>query len=126
MRQIRRLQVQRRIDSKKIDRCIHETRARAECAAQNGRTGNHVRELPANAHDFIRVGDSFKVLPASNSRVRTLGWHDRALLAWLKPRPDDERSVGSESRADEVLGEALCLSLSADKKGYAEHDAAEA
>ena len=58
---IRRLRVQSGIDAVKIDSRVLKSCTSAHRSAQDRGTGNHIGKLPAHPHDFIGVGDAFKI-----------------------------------------------------------------
>jgi hypothetical protein len=108
------------IDAIEIDRGVLESGAGADRAAKHGRTRNNFGKLPAHSHDFVRVVDSFKIIAR-----RTLRRDEQCSVVGTKAPPKDERSVGSNCRVDEILGEALRLRLGANEDRDAKHDADE-
>ena len=123
---IRRLRMQSRIDAVKIDSRIFKSRASADCSTQNRRTRNHIGELSAYPHDFVRVGDAFKIQAAPHRSVRTFRRNHQRLVARTETRSDNQRAVAADGRINEVAREALGLRLRADKNRHTENDAAEA
>src|SRR5205823_11372796 len=119
MRQISCLKMKRRFDAVKIDRGILKSRARAQRPPQDRRARNDIRELPADTHDLIGIGDSLEILPMSDVHIRGLGRHDRADLTRFESRANDERTIAPESRIDEILGETLRLRLHANEEAHA-------
>ncbi len=108
------------IDPVEIDRGVLESGTAADRAAKHGRTRNNFGELPAHSHDFVRVVDSFKIIPR-----RTLRRDEQYSVVGTKAPVKDERSVGSNGRVDEILSEALRLRLGANEDCDAKHDADE-
>ena len=112
--------MQRWIDPVEINSGVLESGPGANRAAKHGRTRNNVGKLPAHSHDFVRVVDSFKIIAR-----RTLRRNDQYSIVGTKAPGKDERSVGSNGRVDEILGEALRLRLGANEDRDAKHDADE-
>src|SRR5437762_193 len=98
LRKISRLEVRRGVDAEEIDRRVIETSSRVEGAAQDRGAGRDIGELPADAHDLGRVRDSIERMAARLiGIVHVLRWNQQAARGGLKTRPQQERSVTSES-----------------------------
>ena len=90
---------------------------------KNRCAGNNVGEFATDAHDLLRVGDSFEIIPVLDVGVSAFGRNDDRFVARPKPRTDTERAVTADGGFDEVLGEALSLRLRANKNADAKYDA---
>src|ERR1700730_9050212 len=124
--QIGRLQMQRRIDAEKFDRCVVESSARVRGAAQDGGARDHVRKLATYTHDLARVVDSFKIETVRSVGAGSFRSHDQFFVTGPKPGTHYHRAVTTDGRINEILREALCLRLCANKNRDAENDAAQA
>jgi len=120
-RQIRRLQMKRRLDPVDLGRGILESRAHAQVSAQDRRTGGDIGKLSAHTHDLIRVHDSLEILPVR--RVGRFPGTEEADLARLEALAQDEGAITSKSGIDEVLRESLRLRLNTDKEGHSKNHA---
>lgn len=113
------------VDAVEIDGRVLKSSASAYGSAQNRRTGNDIGELPAHPHDFVGVGDAFKIETAFRIRLGVLrGDHER-LIAWTKTGPDDERAIAADVGLNEITGQALRLRLRADENCDTENDTAQ-
>src|SRR5438477_5808158 len=123
---IGRLRVQTRSDSVQVDGGMLKSRARGQRAAQYRRTGNHIRELSADAHDFVRVGDAFKILSPSHLAVGTFRRNHERLVKRTEARLHDQGAVAADGGINEVASKTLSLRLRADKNRNAENYTAKA
>src|SRR3954470_8285925 len=100
------------IDAEKVDRSVVESRPGIDGAAEDGRTGSDIGELPADAHDFRRVRNSVERMAARLVRVPHIFWRNQqALGRVLKTRAEKERAVTAEGGIDKILREPLSLGL---------------
>ena len=80
--------------------------------------------MPAHPHDFVGIGDAFKIETAAGTPLGVLrGDHER-LVTRAKTGPDDERAVAPDVGLNEIAGQALRLRLRADEDCDTENDTA--
>jgi hypothetical protein len=81
--------------------------------------------LPAHSHDFVGIGDAFKVNTAASVSIGVFCRNHERLVAWPKTGPNDKRAVTPDVRLDEITGEALRLRLRAIEDCDTENDTAQ-
>jgi len=81
--------------------------------------------LPAYSHDFVGVGDAFKIETSAGARLGVLSGDHERLVTRSKTRPHDERPIAADVGFDEIAGQALRLRLRADEDRDAENDTAQ-
>ena len=100
--------------------------SRSDVPRKTGEHEDHVGELAAHPHDLVRVPDSFEILPAGSVALRRFSRHK--LIAAYAVETGREYSAPLLPNVElmKYLRESLGLRLGADKKGDAEHHAAQA
>ena len=82
--------------------------------------------MPAHPHDFVGVGDAFKIETAARTRLGVFRRDHERLVTRPKTGPDDERAIAADVGLNEVARESLRLRLSTDENCDAENDSAQA
>jgi hypothetical protein len=81
--------------------------------------------LPAHPHDFVGIGDAFKVDAAASASLGVFCCDHERFVAWPKTGPNDKRAVAPDVGLDEITGEALRLRLRANEDCDTENDTAQ-
>src|SRR5437762_10935016 len=96
MKNIGGLRVQGGIYPVKLDSRVLKSGSGADVSAQNGGTGNHIGELPAHPHYFIRVTDAFKIKATSNAPFRMFRRNHERFVTWAETRFDDQSPIAAD------------------------------
>src|SRR4029077_1018271 len=120
------LRVQGGIDPVKIDCRVLKCRASADVSAEDRRTGNDIRKLPAHAHDLIRIADAFKIEAASHVPLGMFCRNHERFVTRPKTESDYQRAIAANRWVNEVTRNSLGLRLRADKDRDAENHTAQA
>src|SRR5262249_33722976 len=89
------LRVQGGIDPVNVDRRVLKCRASADISAENRRTGDDIRKLPAHAHDLIRITDTFKIEATSHVLLGMFCRNHERFVTRPKTRSNYQRAVAA-------------------------------